>query len=147
MRSDGRAGIALVAALLAIVCIAALLAGLAFIAREDHVVSTVGRDAQRAFTAAEGAAWAAAAAVDSAHLAASPGTGLVVPVPLFSADTVRAGIVRLGAGTLLVFAEAGVRNRDGHVWRRVGLLADARLDSTGASAVRLLPLRSWVELP
>jgi hypothetical protein len=155
MRSDfarsprtAREGFALLAALLALFWLGAMLVLLAFISREDHALSVAARDSQRAFGAAELAAWNTLAAFDTSYLAASRGESSVVALVAEGSDTARGAIVRLGRSVFLVQGEAGVRGPgSGMAWRRAGLLVSAWRDSTGALVVRPLPGRSWVDLP
>jgi hypothetical protein len=155
MRSDSvpsprtaREGFALLAALLALFWLGAMLLLLAFISREDHALSVAARDSQRAFGAAELAAWSTLAALDTSHLAANRGEPTVLALAAEGSDTARGAIVRLGRSVFLVLGEAGVRGSgSGLAWRRAGLFVSAWRDSTGGLVVRPLPGRSWVELP
>lgn len=141
-----RRGFALVMALLAILCLGAVLIPLAFTAREDHSLSRANRDAHRAFAAAELAAWRALAVFDSSHLDMLRGAALPVAVNVESVDSAAGMIVRLGDRVFLATGEAAVRGDGEPVRRRVGLLALAARDSAGSTVVSLLPGRHWLEL-
>jgi hypothetical protein len=138
----------LLAALLALFWLGAMLVVLAFLSREDHALSVAARDSQRAFGAAELAAWSTIAALDTSHLAANRGEPTVLAFVAEGSDTARGAIVRLGQSVFLVLGEAGVIGPgSGMAWRRAGLLVSAWRDSTGALVVRPVPGRSWVDLP
>jgi hypothetical protein len=147
MRGDRseRAGFALVTALMVMLCLAGLLAGLAFTAREDHALSVATRDSRRAFAAAELAAWSAMNALDSAHLGLHVGGEIGVPV-FAGADTVHGALRRLGEGTFLALGTAGVRAPGGE-WliRRSALLFTATRDSAGAVTTTPGPGHHWFQ--
>lgn len=147
MRADrtGRRGFALITALLAMLCLAALLTGLAFSAREDHALAIATRDSQRAFAAAELAAWSAVNALDSSHLELHVGGESRVQVSAH-ADTVEAVLRRLGELTYLALGTAGIRGPGGEwLLRRSALLFSATRDSAGSATAIPAPGRHWFQ--
>lgn len=145
---SSRRGVALLLVILAIVCLGVLLAGTAFVSREDHVLSMAARSSQRAFTGAERSLWLAVAALDSSQLQWPIGEQRSVAVSSGSADTAVAVIRRIAATLFVASGEAGVRaSGGGYLWRRTALFVRAIADSLGAVTFEPLPARSWAELP
>ena len=133
---------------MALVCCSVLLSALAFTTREDHMLGTHARDAQRAFTSAERAAWIAFAALVPADTAMLPAETRDVPLDPAPADEARASLTRLAGTVFHAVGEAAVRGHGGALlWKRVGILARLQRDSLGGVSFELLPDRAWAELP
>lgn len=142
-----RRGFALATALLALVCASALLAALAFAAREEIVLAGLAHHAQVALTTAERAAWSAAASLDSADLRRQPGSTRAVSLTAAPADSISASVTRLEGDLFLAVGEAlaGQGRRYGR--RRVGLLVRVVVDSLGSASWAPLAGRNWVDMP
>lgn len=143
-----RRGGALLLVVLTIVCLGVLLAGMAFASREDHALSTATRSSQRAFTAAERAAWIAVASMDSSLLQLPVGGERLVAVVPGSADTGTAVVRRIAPALFVAGGEAGIRAAGGgYLWRSTVLFTRTAVDSPGVVTFSPLPARAWAELP
>jgi hypothetical protein len=143
-----RRGAALAGAIMALVCLSVLLSAMAFAAREEQLIGIAARDAERAFTSAERAAWTAVAAFVPADTALEIGSTREIPVSAAPADTIAATVTRLAPALLLATGEAAVRTPGGaFMARRVGIFARFIPDTSGGGAFEPLPERAWAELP
>jgi hypothetical protein len=141
-------GAALISAILALLCVAALLTATALTGREDYLVSAIAAEAQVAFAAAEHGVWSGIAAIDSADLARPSGDTRTVSIRHSSGVATAVVITRLSSDLFLVTAEAfsaqtGARRGS----RRIAVFARAQVDSTGRVSAVPLAQRAWAELP
>lgn len=140
-------GFALLATLLALICVSALLAGTAAIAAEHAEISAATHAELRAFVAAERGLWAAYASLGSSDLALPPGATRALGGAAMPEDVVTLTITRLNPPAFMIVSDASSPSRGGVIRRRLGLFATARSDTSGAFSKSPLPARSWVELP
>lgn len=143
-----RRGAALISAVLALVCVAALLSATALIARQDYLLSAIAAEAHDAFAAAEHAVWAGVASIDSADALRPLGDSRSVSIRHGPGTSGTVTITRLASDLFFVVAEA-VSSQTGErrASRRIGVFARARADSAGGVSGVPLPQRAWVELP
>lgn len=143
-----RRGAALLSAVLALVCVAALLIATAWTGREEYLISSIASEAQVAFAAVEHGVWTGVAVIDSADLARPLGHTRTVSIRHDSGASTAVSITRLSSDLFLVIAEAFFGQTGGRRGsRRVGVFARARGDSAGRVSVAPLAQRAWVELP
>lgn len=143
-----RRGAALISAVLALLCVAALLTATALTGREDYLLSSIATEAQVAFAAAEHGVWTGVAAIDSGDAARPLGTSRTVSIRHGSGVSTAVTITRLSSDLFFVIAEAlSVQIGARRASRRIGVFARARADSAGRVSAAPLAERAWVELP
>jgi hypothetical protein len=143
-----RRGAALISAVLALLCVAALLTATALTGREDYLISSSATEAQVAFAAAEHGVWTGVAVIDSADAARPLGSTRTVSIRHGSGMSTAVTVTRLSSDLFFVIAEAfSVRNGGRRGSRRIGVFARARADSAGRVSAAPLAQRAWVELP
>jgi hypothetical protein len=143
-----RRGAALVGAVLALVCLSALLVGAAFTGREAYLLTAANAEGQSAFAAAEHGVWAGVAAIDASDAVAAVGTVRSVSIRHGSGARSAVTITRLSGGLFFVVSE-GISGALGprRSARRVGVFALAQSDSTGRISALPLGEGAWSELP
>jgi hypothetical protein len=143
-----RRGAALIGAVLALLCVAALLTAIAMTGREDHLLSSIATEAQGTFAAAEHGVWTGVAAIDSADAVRPLGDIRTVSIRHGSGASTAVTITRLSADLFFVIAEAFSAQTSGRrASRRIGVFVRARADSTGRVSAAPLAQRGWAELP
>lgn len=143
-----RRGGALIGAVVALVCVAALLTAIAHAGREDYLLSSLATEAQVAFAAAEHGVWTGVAAIDSADGLRPLGDTRSVSIRHGNGASSVVMITRLSGDLFFVVAEAVSGSMGGRRGsRRIGVFARTRSDSTGRVLAAPLTQRAWVELP
>jgi hypothetical protein len=143
-----RRGAALISAVLALLCVAALLTATALTGREDYLLSSITTEAQVAFAAAEHGVWTGVAAIDSADAARPLGDTRTVSIRHGSGVATAVTITRLSSDLFFVIAEAFSAQTGGRrASRRIAVFARAQVDSTGRVSAAPLTQRAWAELP
>ena len=143
-----RRGVALISAVLALVCVAALVTATALISREDYLVSSNATEAQLAFAAAEHGVWTGLATIDASDVLRASGDTRSVSIRHGPRTSTAVEITRLSGDLFFVVAEAvSAQTSSRRASRRIGIFARAHTDSTGLVSGVPLPQRAWVELP